>query len=211
MKTNVKLAIKSCHRFPERRQAQRDTWLREFDEDFFFVVGGVALDEPDILHARGCSDEFANIAPKVLVAIRYALDENVTNLCIADDDTYIQPARLMNSGFEKFDYVGWVRTGGYSATTNTPYIQGSCFWLSERSMHFIVAQADKMCNNVIDDGAVGACLVDNVPFTHDWRYEPGPYPQLSRIPQAENTVISCHKCGPKVMREVHEKWLSSQK
>ncbi len=204
-KTNIKIAIKSSHRYADRRQAQRDTWLQELDEDFFFVVGDPEPSAPDMLYARGCSDAFADIAPKVLAACEYALSENVTNLCILDDDTYLRPERLLNSGFEKFDAIGFVRT-----QLGWPYLQGSCFCLSSLAMQAVIKHADLMVNGVPDDVALGHCLyAEGISFTHEHRFVVGD-PTPSRVPHANNDVISCHKCLPPSMRRVHHEWLLSQ-
>lgn len=213
-KQKVKVAIKSTHRYPERRQAQLATWLPDLDADYFFLLGinpkATHQDLP-VLDALNCnvSDAFENIAPKVLCACKYALDENVTNLLICDDDTYLRPERLLKSSFWRGDYIGFMRTSGLDYNLNTPYAQGSCFWMSERAMEWVVRGEIIMRPGIIDDGAVGQCLVDRVQFTHDHRYEPGPYPERQPLPS--NNVISTHKCLPNVMRQVHDTWLRQTK
>ncbi len=211
-KTNIKIAIKSAHKFADRRQAQLDTWLKDYNGDFFFLVGKPCEPargmEKQYLDTLWCSvsDEFANIAPKVLLACQYALSENVTHLLVLDDDTYLRPERALASGFEQFDYVGFVRT----PHNGLPYMQGSCFWLSARSMQAVVKHADLMVNGVPDDIAVGRCLyAEKIPFVHEHRFavsDPAP----TSMPHAKNDVISCHKCLPDAMRHVHEFWKLSQ-
>ena len=207
-KTNIKIAIKSSHRYADRRQAQYDTWLQELDEDFFFVVGDPKPSGSDMLYARGCSDEFANIAPKVLLACQYALSESVTHLLVLDDDTYLRPERALASGFEAFDAVGFVRNNG-----PCPYLQGSCFWLSQRAMEAVVEHSDFMVNGVPDDVAVGRCLTaEGIHLVHEHRFSIGePYVREDREPRCSNNIIACHKCLPPTMRRVHSDWLLSQK
>lgn len=204
------IAIKSCHRYPDRRQAQLATWLPDVDWDYFFLVGncppGVRPSaSEDDSHVLNCdvADEFGRMAPKVWCACRYALGSNITNLFICDDDTYACFPRLKAAGYgsRRLDYVGWVRT------CSVPYIQGSAYWLSERAMEYVVKAADIMRPGVIDDGAVGTALVDKVPFTHDYRYDPGP--EAARRPLKGNMVITAHKCLPARMHEVHTDWVKS--
>lgn len=203
MKTAI--AIKSCHKHAERRQAQLDTWLKYADTDFFYLIGNPTPGNggPVITDALACdvSDAFENIAPKILYACMYALSSNITNLFVCDDDTYAFYSRLMKSGFEKLDYVGHMRTDGIDYNQNIPYAQGSAYWLTARSMEHIVKRSDIMRGGIIDDGAVGQCLIDKVPFTHDCRYHPGPAPIA---PDSRNNVITTHKCQPAMMRQVHE-------
>ena len=196
----VAFAIKSCHKHADRRAAQFATWIPQLHEDFFYLIGDTAPAECDFLYCHGASDAFADIAPKVLCAVEYALDDKVTNLCILDDDTYMVPSRMVDSGFEDFDYFGFVRNYG-----DVPYMQGSCYWLSEHAMRAIVYNKHLMARGVPDDVAVGRCLYGVVPFTHEHRFAVGDTePGTTRRPLPSNDIISCHKCHPLFMRAVHE-------
>ena len=201
------IAIKSAQKFNDRRESQRATWLKSVDTDYFFVVGDYNLTTPrinetDLLFVCGAKDDFANIAPKVLGAVEYALEEHVTNLLVCDDDTYIHWPRMKASGFEKFDYLGFVRNH-----SETPYMQGSCYWLNQRAMEMVVNHKKYMVNGVPDDGAVGRCLYGEVPFTHEHRFSIGvPYPERVWWPQKGNNAIAAHKMNPQAMRECHTFW-----
>lgn len=204
-KPNIKVAIKSCHKHAARRQNQQETWLRHLDADFFYLIGNPTPQNggPTLPEVLSCdvSDEFENIAPKIKVACRYALDENADFLFVCDDDTYVRPDRLLRSGFIHGDYIGFMRTSGLDYNKGVPYAQGSAYWLSARAMELVVLSS-VMQNGIIDDGAVGQALVDKVPFTHDWRYEPGPHP--IRRPLPENNLITTHKChSADLMQSVH--------
>lgn len=204
----IRIAIKSCHKYAARQQAQRDTWLKNCDVEYAFLVGDSSQGCPSFdcgrLHCPS-SDAFADIAPKVRYACVRALQENVTHLFICDDDTYVRPERLLLSEYQEHDYIGFVRNYG-----NCPYMQGSSFWLSSRAMQYIVNHPEKMPNGVPDDVAVGAALYGKVHFVHEHRFAVGdPYPQ--RTPLASNNIISSHKHLPDSMYRVHEAWLVSQK
>lgn len=196
----VAFAIKSCHKYEDRRQAQRETWLPTLPANFFFLIGDPApATGRDFLYCCGASDAFADIAPKVLAAVEHALGDNVTNLCVLDDDTYVVPSRMLKCGFQHFDYLGFVRNYGF-----TPYMQGSCYWLSERSMERIMKNRVYLTPGVPDDVAVGKALYGEVPFTHEHRFAIGdPYPEPGRCPRPENNIISCHKMNPASMRACH--------
>jgi len=193
---NPAIAIKSCHRYPDRRLAQIDTWLRNADIDFFFLMGRPQSMVADALMCD-VSDAFADIAPKILCACEYALEQGITNLIVADDDTYLSVPRLLKSGFEHFDYFGFVRN--YS---DVPYMQGSCYTLSERAMERIIKHKDLLVNGVPDDVAVGRSLYGEVPFTHEHRFQVGD-PQPKWWPYTANNIIACHKMNTAQMRACH--------
>jgi hypothetical protein len=199
------LAIKSCHKHADRRQMQLDTWLKHVDDDFFFVLG--KGDGKVILDSLACdvSDDFKNIAPKVLAAVEYSLEQNVTNLVVVDDDTYLCWPRMLASGFHKFDYFGFVRS--YS---EYPYMQGSCFTLSERAMERIMKNKHHMTNGIPDDVAVGRCLYGEVPFTHEHRFSVSvPYPDPAWWPNKKNNVIAAHKMNFMTMHACHDALVTS--
>ena len=201
----IAIAIKSCHRYADRRYACEATWIPKLDCDWFFVLGrdsnGSVLDVPNALNCD-VADEFGRMAPKVWCACKYALEENVQRLFICDDDTYVCVPRLNACGMSFQDYVGFVRPAGF----DVPYIQGSGYWLSAKAMEHVVAAQSVMRPGVIDDGAVGLALDGKVALVHDRRYEPGPDP--TRITK-ENALITTHKCLPGVMQQVHADWMKS--
>ncbi len=77
-------------------------------------------------------------------------------------------------------------------------------------MEQVVLHKEIMRPGVIDDGAVGQCLVDRVPFTHDWRYWPGP-DSCEHTPLPQNNTITTHKCLPAQMKVAHKPWAVTQK
>lgn len=195
----VALAIKSCHRYADRRAAQVATWLQEWPHEYVFLIGQPTHRIPNSLCCQ-VSDAFENIAPKIVCACLWALESNYEHLVLADDDTYLRPDKLLLSGFEKQDYMGHLRVGNLGYNENCPYAQGHCYTLSARAMELIVA-SPLMVGGVIDDGAVGRVLVERVPFCHDRRFSPGPdFLDAVRVPG----WISAHKVLPKHMQEIHQ-------
>lgn len=204
MKTAI--AIKSCHKYTDRRASQRHTWLKDVDTDFFYVIGRPmpnpdALEcEPDTLYCD-VTDTFEDIAPKIVCACIHALEEHVTNLLVADDDTYVSWPRMRRSGFADFDYYGFVRNYGA-----TPYMQGSCYWLSKNAMRAIVNNTHLLKPGAPDDCAVGELLYNygGFHFVHEHRFAVGdPYPEPPRWPDTNNNVIACHKMNDTKMRAAY--------
>jgi hypothetical protein len=201
------VVIKSCYKYADRRQAQRDTWLPDLKgwADYVFIVGHDAeIVESDVLFLP-CDDGFRNIAPKVQLACRYALSQMYRYVFICDDDTYVRPERLRLTNFRLHDYLGYLRVPPLSYNEEIPYAQGSAYWLSSRAAGF-VADSPFMKPNVIDDGAVGQALYENVDFVHENNFEPGPEWQR-HYPRKDNHLVSTHKCLPDDMRKMHKLWM----
>ncbi|MFI5260852.1 MAG: hypothetical protein ACHQU0_03595, partial [Candidatus Paceibacteria bacterium] len=197
------IAIKSCLKYADRRKTQQDTWLKNVDTDFFFVIGGdVEPKESDVLFVSGIPDSFESIAPKVMSACTYALENNVTNLLVCDDDTYVHWPRMSESDFASYDYLGFVRNH-----QDVPYMQGSCYWLSERSMQSVAKPEPPYwtaAQKVPDDFAVGRVLYGKVPYTHEHHYQVGsPYPEPTQWPRKDNNIIACHKMNFMQMHTCH--------
>jgi hypothetical protein len=207
---NLLVAIKSCHRYAARRKAMLETWLPELQwADYLFLLGqptNVVI--PDALLCD-VSDAFADIAPKIVAACEYALEQNTEAMFVCDDDTYARPDRLI-AAYEhnyrgKFDYVGFLRTSGLDYNAGIPYAQGSAYWLSAYAMEQLV-KSPHMRPGVIDDGAVGRALHGKVAFVHDDRYQPGPCPTMDTAPLPSNQFITAHKALPEVMAQLHMPW-----
>lgn len=196
------IAIKSCHKHADRRKAVNETWLPRIDwAETVFLLGQPQSVIPDALSCN-VSDEFANIAPKILCAARYAAENNIERMFVCDDDTYVCAPRLRAAALGlTAEYVGFLRTSGLFYNKEIPYAQGSAYWLGPNAIDYLANAQALLVPGIIDDGAVGQALIDRVPFTHDYRYTPGPEPE---VPTVKNNVITCHKCLPDVMRRVHK-------
>lgn len=205
---NPLILIKSCNRYADRRQAQRDTWIPLLPWDHRFVVGAYS-DERDIkkeedVLVTGSSDSFDSIAPKLCTALSEEKNK-FRFVLVCDDDTYIHVPRLVAMARkENFytNYLGWFREDG-GALYPLPYIQGSCYWLSPVAVKYVV-ESGAMVGGIPDDVAVGRALHGKVKFDHDPRFYPGP-DCWQQYPSTENELISTHKCNPRRMLEMHEK------
>jgi len=197
------ICIKSCHRHHARRVAQQETWLPGLDwADYIWVIGEPRVVIVDTLSCL-VDDGFANIAPKVWCACAHALDHNITQMFVCDDDTYVMPGRLYKASKKYQEYAGFMRTSGLFYNDDKPYAQGSGYWIGERSMEHVVRAGETiMVNGCIDDGAVGRALHGKVPFVHDDRYQPGPEPVPIWLPKYSETITT-HKCLPGIMEATH--------
>jgi hypothetical protein len=208
---NPLVLIKSAHRYESRRQALRDTWLKDLSWDYKFILGqksgGYESQKDELVFS--VSDAFQNIAPKLQVALQFGLgiEENYGLFLIVDDDTYVAANRLASEislaeiFSENYDYRGWYRdNGGYAYPF--PYIQGSAYFLSRKAAEIVIASKE-MVNAVPDDVAVGHALRGKVKFENDNHFWPGPN-CWEQYPSSENGLISTHKCLVSDMHKMHE-------
>lgn len=224
----VLIAVQACHRLQELKDAQRDTWMREAPAEVdvrMFVGRWEPLNlEDQRRRARRTGRPFTMPAPPARVAnevwldvedwlhslaakaeaiIRWALEREYDFMFKCDDDAYVHLPRLLASGFEKFDYVGFPVTNnwhGFSAH----YAQGGTgCWMSRRAMQAFLEFAEPAepflnCEDIRTGRAIERA---GIPLEGDRRYEP--YLGTRRAPAPANDVITTHKCRPDCMRSIY--------
>lgn len=160
------IAVMTCHRFGERVQAIRDTWLKDVDPEKFdvrFFVGG-GESQGDVI-ALDCPDDYNGLPLKVQAARLWAVKHGYPWMLKLDDDVYAAGDRLEapNAG----DYVGRLR--GPSGKFPAPYCSGFAYWLSLRAMKSLM---NKTWNNdVAEDRWTGNMLLElGIYPENDFRY-----------------------------------------
>lgn len=92
------LLIVSCRNCAVQRHAIRTSWLpHHMPNPYAFLVGGAAAEqqEEDIVHLTA-SDEYGRLGDKVRAGFQWAAtNANYTHLVKIDDDTFVNPSRLM--------------------------------------------------------------------------------------------------------------------
>jgi len=154
----VLIAVKSCQQDMNRgyHSVIRETWGKDVKAaDLRFFVGREDLlcvpvkleNEDEVL--VDCFDDYDNLPYKTREILKWSgrQDYDFTFLC--DTDTFLIPARLMKTGFEKWDYSGKIdRTPGvtfqYNAVDrekkNTWF--GACYpWASGGFGYFLSKEA----------------------------------------------------------------------
>lgn len=190
------IAIVSCQRYRERRDASRRTWLRAVTpEAYAFFMGGETAPvrepcETDCVYL-GCGDGYQDLTFKVRAIVRWALERGFSHLFKVDDDTYIDPWKLLASGFEQHDYCGWTRGRRYCHG-------GAGYWLSRRAMELIATDPEP-APDPAEDVYIGKLLqAHGVAMVQDKRYLPqGPRPARA------DAVITMHKLSPVEMLAFH--------
>lgn len=208
MKTLI--AIMTCPRYLDRRNAVRDTWMpfverlnTDVDVKFFTGKEPCLVDDGagDIIHLD-CPDTYDLLPQKTHALVTHAFKNGYDRLIKVDDDTYLMPLPEFIAELTKHQYFGSVRFNPGVYNDNVNYAQGGCYVLDRFAMQAIVLQKDLFQAPGIEDGRVAKALsVIGIFPTHSDRiktvYQHG-------IPRADNDIISAHAAPPDKMREIHD-------
>lgn len=195
----ILVGICSCIQNREKRQAVRETWLSENQDQFttvFFVgeSGGVLTDEIDTVVVPS-PDDYESLPAKVTSFFRRALqDYEFEWLFKCDDDTYLALDRLSELAINGYDLVG----NEFLTTRQSP--SGGAGYLLSRAMVERLAADEQIPKAGMED-----ILIGEAAFRHGAR--PLATSRLcwdsSRYPQKDNNVISSHWCTPARMKAIH--------
>lgn len=217
------IAIKSCWRDAENgfNQAVRDTWARDVSgaDVIFFLGDSRATDTWQLANDQislECPDDYNGLPYKTKAICQWAWDRDYTHAFFCDTDTYVVPDRLLDSGFEQYDYVG--HFNGARGIPNAIYGSlyswasgGSGYWLSQQAMK-IVADSDPIplsicpiskipCEDLWSGQLMGPLIANNtIIVSHDPRYASG-YDE-----QNYKTEISSHYCSTAANRQFDPEW-----
>lgn len=214
----VLVAIKTCWKYRQRREAQRLTWLPELSSwatDHLFIAGqqprnGLTpfmSDEKYVLSIQS-DDDFSHIAPKVKAACQTMLAKAYDLLVVLDDDTYVVPSRLIDLCRDHYDEEADVTA--YFRTDPIHYPQGSAYILSKRAAGILLRRAVSLDKKGPDDIIVGQTLIESgqlLKAKHTNRLHPGP--ERTVTPLKSNDIVTTHKCLPREMIAAHFDWLKS--
>ncbi len=219
----VLIAIPVCHKYDytgyqdkrighvdrgtnERVEAIRATWQKYakafsayVDLKFFYGTGGNRKPDADEVFLNA-PDDYAKLPHKVKAIYLWALENGYTNVFKCDDDTFVYVDRLLASGFEHYDYLGycWPSHGNYISG-------GPGYWLSRRAMKIVTKNE---VNDWAEDKWVGRVLAqDGIRPARDARYLPGfsnHYVDLGRLPE-DHSYISFHACKPSMMQTLYDR------
>jgi hypothetical protein len=175
---NLLLAIEGCELHLDRYPVIMDTWGREAARDFdvHFFTG------PEL----EVSDDYLSLPEKTRAICKWARNRDYDWMLMADTDSYISLPRALASGFEQYDYSGYVQTW-----LPVPYCSGPSYWLSSKAMQILVEtnwkQFEVPRHATDEDVMVGSVLFHRgIRYHHDDRY-------VSQIPVLPtNNVISEH-------------------
>ena len=95
-------AVPSCEAHKDRHKVIMDTWGKDAEDsgiEVEFFTG----------HMLAVPDDYANLWKKTQAICRWAVFGGYDYIARIDTDTYVHVPRLLASGFENYDYSGYVR------------------------------------------------------------------------------------------------------
>lgn len=150
------ICVKSCQRDLARgdHQVIRNTWGKEAKAagiDVRFFVGQSDLTnryEPDEVHLK-CEDSYEALPFKTREICRWASAKVLDHIFLCDTDTFLYIPYLLTSGFEKYDFMGFMlhhlgKSFPYKTTDmrGAPEIHPKCYtWPSGGAGYFLSKRA----------------------------------------------------------------------
>lgn len=167
------ISVVTCHKFRERADACRNTWVREVrggaDVRFFVGIDTRPIEEGNAygysttlpVKENGdevmlpCDDEYDGLAVKVKMMFAWAVAQGYQRIFKLDDDAFVVPQRLLSIG-GTFDYVGNFR----AANGKYPYdyASGFCYMLSDRAAKIVADRPYVPGDDTMEDRYVGNTL-----------------------------------------------------
>jgi hypothetical protein len=197
--SNPLIAVITCHKNENAAHAQRETWAHGAPVKFFYGVGSRPQRFQDEVFLVA-PDTYLGLPEKVQTMIRWAWLRGYTHIFKCDDDAYLVPSRLLQSGFEKFSYIGNM-TLGYAHG-------GAGYWIDIAAMKALLVNPPV---GKSEDGWVAGVLNQSgIVGHHDPRYQytrrvyKDPFPE---IPTPVNDIILAAEFTPEEMRTVHQRFL----
>ncbi len=194
----ILVGICSCSRYPEKRQAVRDTWLSRPAQNVecqFFIGGKERLSQESDTVVLPVDDSYEALPDKILTYFAYALaNSDFDWLFKCDDDSYVVLDRLHDLITGQGEMVGDETLRNRGAPSG-----GAGYLLSRRIVEKLVAD-DSLARVGAEDIIVGeAAIIHGASpvWTNRLRWNATPHPR------AENSQISAHWCSPDRMRAIH--------
>jgi hypothetical protein len=148
--------------------AERETWLQDLPPgvDYRFFLGYAPVfslvDDEEYLDV---GDSFSDVTAKSVAMHRWALEHGYDYVVKVDLDTFVRPVKLLQSGFENWDYTGGLNSQGIDFASG-----GGGYCLSRKAMKF-VAEAP-IVSGPAEDVHIARVLLAHGMYLHaDDRYK----------------------------------------
>jgi hypothetical protein len=131
--------VNARHRQSTWAQVIRDTWMpfvpRDKADALFFVGRGEGIVPADTIELD-CDDTYQGLPEKIRAIVRWASEHEYEYMLKCDDDTVLDPGRLLDSGYELYPYTGRANRPPNNAV---PFWvpMGFNYWLSKRCMEVL--------------------------------------------------------------------------
>jgi hypothetical protein len=180
---NILIAVEGCEAHRERFEVIDKTWANGHPFIHGNHVATMAYFTGDML---GVPDDYLSLPQKTKAICKEAKNYMYDFMLVCDTDTYLSVPRFLASGFENYDYTGFVQTW-----LPVPYCSGPSYCLSKKSIQTLVEtnwkQFEVKDHATDEDVMVGSVLFHRgIRYHHDDRY----VNPAGVLP--ENDVISYH-------------------
>jgi hypothetical protein len=193
----ILVGICSCRRNGAKRQAVRDTWLRNLPSGvaaLFYVGEAGSCDESGMV-CLPAPDDYQGLVVKVHAFYRYALSHyQFDYLFKCDDDTYLHAERLLKLPRDGYDFIGSIHLK-------------SCGWASGGA-GYLMSRA--MVERLVAEPTGELRGPEDVYFSRRarasglaWHATEVLHPHADRVPELENDLVTAHWCGTAEMRRIH--------
>lgn len=134
-----------------------------------------------------CPDGYLYLGHKTWHSHKWALDNGYDHIFQCFPDTFIHIPRLMDSGFEDFDFIGWEIK---SASKGKYPAGGNGYWTSRKATELMLQEP---VDDWAEDRWAGKALARRgINLHHDPRYS-------AQLPRRDNDIITTHLCDtPKI-------------
>jgi hypothetical protein len=199
---NTKLLIAICsHRGSTLRELCSAGWIKRWgshpDISWFFYTGNDYISSQTVPGATSldCYDDYDRLPGKTKAMCNYALSNyNFEWLFKCDDDTWVNPERLLKSINPEYDYMGddhGYRCNLYYKNNMHPYGHGGSGYVLSRRAARIVGSTLNREQRGCEDLIVGLILTQNgIALLDEPRLQHYFKPQLA--PSPANEMISIH-------------------
>ncbi len=208
------IAIPTCHEYSgnpatanrneeARRQACRDTWLKNCPADYRFFFGsgtrGTAPDEVIL----PCGDDYNSLSHKMRAICKWAIAQGYTRILRVDTDAYVYVDRFLKANIEH-DYAGY--TIDYPKhLEHARYASGAGFVLSRKAMDIVAANTP---DDPADDLWTGRVLFQNgVKCSRETRFLCGQQPHYVDLKSLGkfHPYVVLHALSPDGLHELHSR------
>jgi hypothetical protein len=150
--TKLIICVKSCQAHKERGDHNiiRSTWGKDAKalgiDVKFFVGSNFTRYEQDEVHVQ-CDDSYNGLPYKTREICKWATGKMVDFIFLADNDTFLVPRKMLQCGFENYDYVGKIDRDPkvpfeYEASSRERYLKMSTYpWASGGFGYFLSRKA----------------------------------------------------------------------
>lgn len=183
---SVFTAIMSCRPNREKQAIQRNTWIQDMRRaglTYAFIEGDIGRSDclVDDRLLLNCRDEYEFLAGKTLAIVRWVYyNTNFDYLLKVDDDVILNPAKLMQFAYHKYNYIGgrlissgfdplWHTNKTWNPQLSqmycqienlTPYYGGQfSYFLSRYAMKTLIDNSQELTTQLYEDYGVAKALV----------------------------------------------------